>query len=77
MDKVSMSHLFPSWDIKQNVLLKSYLNSWWRHKLSDFSWIKEKNKEKKIQKFDYLKIKKSFLSLEGYQLVKNKNLIKK
>ena len=24
---------FPSQDIKQNVLLSSYLDNWWRHKL--------------------------------------------
>ena len=31
--------LFLSQDIKQNVLLSSYLVSWWRHKLYDFPWI--------------------------------------
>ena len=31
--------LFLSHNIKQIVLLRSYLDSWWRHKLSDFSWI--------------------------------------
>ena len=35
MDKVSMSHVFLSQDIKQNVLL-GYLDSWWRHKRSNF-----------------------------------------
>ena len=33
---------FPSQDIKQNVLLSSYLDSWWRHKL--FHWIYKVNK---------------------------------
>ena len=33
MGKVSMSHLFPSQDIKQNALLGSYLDSSRRHKL--------------------------------------------
>ena len=28
MDKVSMLYLFPSQDIKPNVLLSSYLDSW-------------------------------------------------
>ena len=32
MDKGSVSHLFLSQDIKQNVLLSFYLDSWWRHK---------------------------------------------
>ena len=31
---------FPSLDIQQNVLSSSYLDSWWRHKLQDLSWIK-------------------------------------
>ena len=31
--------LFLSQDIKQNVLLNSYLDSWWRHKSWDFSKI--------------------------------------
>ena len=35
--------LFLSQDIKQNVLLSFYLDSWWRHKLSDFSWINLKS----------------------------------
>ena len=60
---------FPSQDIKQNVLLSSYLNSWWRHKLQDWSWIKlssngwqgEKEGKVEIQKFEYLNNEKSFL----------------
>ena len=31
---------FPSEDIKQNVWLSFYLDSWWHHKLEDLSWIK-------------------------------------
>ena len=57
--------LFLSQDIKQNVLLSSYLDSWWRHK--DFSWMNlqsngwqgGKKGKTKIQKFEYLE--KSFL----------------
>ena len=60
---------FPSQDIKQNVLLSSYLNSWWCHELQDLSSIKllsngwqgEKERKVKIQKFEYLENKKSFL----------------
>ena len=33
MNKVSMSYFFPSQDIKQNVLLSSYLDNWWRQEL--------------------------------------------
>ena len=33
MDKVSMSYLFPSQDIKQNVLLSSCSENWWRHEV--------------------------------------------
>ena len=33
MDEVSSHTLFPSQDIKQNMLLSFYLDSWWRHKL--------------------------------------------
>ena len=64
-------HTFlPSQDIKQNKLLRSYLDSWWRHKLYDLSWIKllkqcgwqgEKEGKMEIQKFEYLENKKSFL----------------
>ena len=61
--------LFLSQDIKQNVLLSSYLDSWWRHKLQDFSWInlssngwqRKKEGETNIQKFEYLENEKSFL----------------
>ena len=30
---------FPSEDVKQNVLLSSYLDNWWRHELWDLSLI--------------------------------------
>ena len=62
--------LFLSQDIKQNLLLlSSYIDSWWRHKLWDFSWINlertgwqgKKERKTKIQKFEYLENKKSFL----------------
>ena len=60
---------FPSRDIKQNVLLSSYLDKWWHHKLQDLSsiillnngWQAEKEGRTKIQKFEYLKNEKSFL----------------
>ena len=60
---------FPSQDIKQNVLLSSYLNSRWHHKFQDLSSIKlssngwqgEKEEKVKIQKFEYLQNEKSFL----------------
>ena len=40
-------------------------------------WLTGKKEGKtKIQKFEYLQNKKSFLDLKGYHLVKNKNLIK-
>ena len=59
---------FPSQDIKQNMLLSSYLDIWWHHKLKDLSWIKlsnngwqgEKEEKVEIQKFEYLKNEKSF-----------------
>ena len=68
MDKVSVSYLFPSQDIKQNVLLSSYLDNWWHHKLYDLSliilqsngWQGEKEGRMEIEKFDYLKNEKSF-----------------
>ena len=61
--------LFLSQDMKQNMLLSSYLYSWWRHKRSDFSWInrwsngwqEEKEWKTKIQKLEYLENEKSFL----------------
>ena len=60
---------FPSQDIKQNVLLSSYLDSWWHHKLEDLSWVKlssngwqgEKEGKVEMQEFEYLEHKKSFL----------------
>ena len=44
-------NLFLSQDIKQNVLLSSYLASWWQGK---------KGEKTKIQKFEYLENEKSF-----------------
>ena len=68
MAKVSMSYLFFQ-DIKQNVLLSSYLDGWWHYKLSDLPWIKlssngwqgEKEGKVEIQKFEYLENENSFL----------------
>ena len=59
---------FLSQDIKQNVLLISYLDSWWCHDVKTFLGSTSKamaNKGKKegkmeIQKFEYLNIEKSF-----------------
>ena len=56
MDKVSMSYLFPFQDIKQNELLSSYLDNWWRHKLKG-----ETESRTEIKKFEYLKNEKNFL----------------
>ena len=33
VDKVSMPYFFPFQNIKQSVLLSSYLDNWWHHKL--------------------------------------------
>ena len=76
-----------SQDIKQNVLLSSYVVNWWRHQLEDLSSIilqsngreAEKEGRTEIQKFEYLQDGKSFLGeikgifqfLKGYHLVKN------
>ena len=62
--------LFFSQDIKGNVLLSSYLDSWWRQKFLEFSWIHlwsngwwgKKRGKTKIQKSEYLKNEKSFLN---------------
>ena len=56
MDNVSMSYLFPFQDIKQNELLSSYLDNWWRHKLKG-----ETERRTEIKKFEYLKNEKNFL----------------
>ena len=67
MDKVSVSHLFLSQDIEQNMLLSSYLDNWWPRKLYYFSWINlwsngwQGKKKTKIQKLEYLENEKSFL----------------
>ena len=62
MNKVSMSYLFPFHDIKQNELLSSYLDNWWRHKLKDLSNGRQGKTDRRmeIKKFEYFK-KKSFL----------------
>ena len=60
---------FSSQDIKQNVLLGYYLDSCWRHKLEDLSWIKiwrngwqgEKEGKVEIQKTEDLKSEQSIL----------------
>ena len=56
---------FPSQDIKQNVLLNSYLHNWWR---LNFKFIYdhpkamvEKEGRTEIQKLEYLENEKSFL----------------
>ena len=67
--KVQCHTLFLFQDIKQNVLLCSYLDSWWCHEFKDFSWINlkdngwqgKKEGKTKIQKFEYLEKEKSFL----------------
>ena len=46
---------FLSQDIKQNVLLSSYLDNWWRHKQG-----KHEGKIE-MQKFEYLNNEKGFL----------------
>ena len=51
------------------VLVSSYLDSWWHHKLRDFFWINllsngwqgRKEGKMKIQKFEYVENEKSFL----------------
>ena len=60
--------LFLSQDIKQNMLLSSYLDKWWHHKLKIFLGSPSKamaegrkDRKTKIQKFEYLKNGKSFL----------------
>ena len=68
--KFQCPNFFPSQDFKQHVLLSSYLDSWWRHKLQDLSWIWlesngwQREKEGKMEKlkFEYLENEKSFLN---------------
>ena len=47
MDKVSVLCLFS--DIKQSVLLSSYLGDWWRHELEDLSSIILQNNGRQIE----------------------------
>ena len=62
-------HTFFLSQYMKHVLLSSYLDSWWRHKLYDLSWTNllsngwqgEKEGNTEIQKFEYLEDKKSFL----------------
>ena len=64
-----MSCLFSSQDLKQNVLLSSYLDNWWHDEVSDLSLIidqsdgrqVEKEERTKIQIIEYLENEKSFL----------------
>ena len=81
--------LFLSQDSKQNVLLSSYLDSWLRHEFGSTSKAMadtgKKRGKTKTQKLEHLQNEKSFLVeikdifqfLKGYQLMKNKNLIKR
>ena len=87
--KFQCNTLFLYQDIQQNVLLSSYLDSWWCHKLR-FSlnqnlkqWLTGKKRgEDEKQKFENLKNKKFFRSnkkhfswfLKAYHLVKNKKI---
>ena len=86
MDKCTMSYLFLSQDMKQNVSLSSYLDSWW-HKISDLSWInllshgwqweKEGKTEMNISTTKNLfnEIKNIVHNFwKGYHLVKNKKI---
>ena len=60
---------FPSQDIKQNKLLSSSLDNWWRRKFQDLSlihlwsngWLGEKEWKTEIQKSEYLENEKNFL----------------
>ena len=68
MAKVSMSHLFPSQDIKQNRLLSSYLDKWWCHKILRFflnhllkQWLTGKKRGRWKYKNLYIWRMKSFL----------------
>ena len=61
MDKVSVSYLFSSQDIKQNVLSSSYLDSWWRHYFKiDLEWdskaMVDREKKRGRQKYENLNI---------------------
>ena len=66
--KFQCDTLFLSQDFRENMWLISYLDSWRRHKLWDFSWINlwsngwhgKIEGRTKIQKFKYLENEKSF-----------------
>ena len=62
--KFQCQNFFPSQDIKQNVSLGSYLNSWWRHKpKAPKQWLIGKKEGKmEIQKFEYVEYEKRFLN---------------
>ena len=88
MDKVSMSHLFPSQDIKQNLLLSScdvinlkiFLDQPLKQSLAGVKRGENKNTKTWISQ-EWKELfrwnKKSFSCfLKGYHLVGNKNLIK-
>ena len=66
MDKVSMSYLFPSQDIKQNELLSSSVDGIIYFKIylqstSDAMADRGKEGKMEIQKIEYLENEKSFL----------------
>ena len=80
MDKVSMSYLFPSQDIKQNVLLSSYLDNWWRHKLLRFIFdhpLKQRPTGRKEGEDGNTKIRKSReQKKELFQWIKKEHFLK-
>ena len=56
-----MSYLFSFRDIKQNVLLRFYLDNWWRHKLEDLCSTILWSKKKRRQKSEYFENEQNFL----------------
>ena len=60
MDKVSMWYRFLSQDIKQNVLLSSYLGSWWCINFNIYlGWQGEEGKTE-IKKLNISRAKRTF-----------------
>ena len=59
---------YPSQDIKQNVLLSSYLDGWWHHKLEDLSWINLSSNGWQGEKEGKVEIKKNWISRERKEL---------
>ena len=59
--KIQCYTFFSSQDIRQNVLLSSYLDIWWHHLLKQWPTRRKKDLRLEMQKIEHLENERSFL----------------